>query len=150
MLEDRVRQIALTVVLGIAAVLGAYFLAGVAVAALVALAAYALGVFVLGLPNAGAVAAGVVVAVAAVAVVDANTGEEPPPPERAQLREARADVRRLVTAQAEARESQEELRDVGARVQLKLASAERRAARLEDEVRKLRRGKSRRRGRARR
>jgi len=92
----------------------------------------------------------VVVAVAAVAVVDANTGEEPPPPERAQLRESRADVRRLVAAQGEARERQEELREVGTRLRRRLTSTERRAARLEDDLRKLRRNEPRRRGRARR
>lgn len=150
MFEDRARQIALTAVLGIAAVVGAYYLAGVAVAAVVALIAYAVGVFVLGLPNAGAVAAAVVVAVAVVAVVDASTDEEPPPPERAQLRESRADVRRLVTAQGEARERQEELREVGTRLRRRLSSTERRAARLEDDLRKLRRNEPRRRGRARR
>ncbi len=136
-LRERARQIAATVVLGAAAVVGGFLLDGIAVAALCALAAYAVAVFVLGLANAGVAAAAVMATLAILALVDAGS-EDPPPPERALLREADADIQRLGAERDEARRRQGELSDQATRLRDTLQEAQRRSRRLGAETRRLR------------
>lgn len=138
MLRDRARQIAATVVLGAAAVVGGFLLDGVAVAALCALGAYGVAVFVLGLTNAGVAAAAVVATLAVVALVDSGS-EDPPPPERALLREADAGIERLGAERHEARRRQRELRDRATRLRDALRAARRRSDRLQAQTRRLQR-----------
>lgn len=137
-LQDRARQIAATAVLSAAAVAGGFLLDGIAVAALCALAAYGVAVFVLGLANAGVAAATVVATLAVVALIDAGS-ESPPPPERAQLRQAEADLERLGDELDAARRGQVELRRRAAQLRDALQRAQRRASRSEGEARRLRR-----------
>ncbi len=137
-LQDRARQIAATAVLSAAAVVAGFLLDGVAVAALCALVAYGVAVFVLGLANAGVAATAVVATLAVVALVDAGS-EDPPPPERAELREAGADIERLVDQLDQTRRGQAEVRSRTSELRDSLQSARRRADRLQAETERLQR-----------
>ena len=123
------------------AVVLAYALLGTVAAALVALAVYGVAVFVLGLVNAGPAAAALMATLAVVVALDPalDDSDDGPPPERAQLREARSSLRESVQREGQARQGVEALEAEVAQLRRRAATASARARRLEAEAARLRR-----------